>query len=110
MLFHGKIYEVTAKNIATLFVNTKDSYDYAVLDLGNIMIKLYGNYKVPKSFEIIDCIFPSMKTCKIELFENYIWKNYVLSLDTGHRIDLENNSKIEIYDESDLIFEKDIKY
>jgi hypothetical protein len=110
MLFHGKIYEVTAQNITSLFVNTTKYEDMGIFVVGNITIELYGNYKIQKNFENIDCLFPAMKSCTIELYESYIWKNFILKLETGHRIDLENDSKIRIFNNNQLIFEKDIKY
>lgn len=110
MLFHGKIYETNGESVSSLYLDTNNSKDYAKFVVGNITIEIYGNYKVPRNFENIECIYPSMKTCKIELFENYIWKNYVLSLETGHRIDLENGSKIKISNENQVIYEKEIKY
>ena len=58
MLFHNKIFETNAENIESITYEKKDNV--GEINIENVKIVIEGNYKFPKPFEIIECLFPKI--------------------------------------------------
>jgi len=107
MLFHSKIFETQAENVESITYEKK--YDqHGEINIENVKIVLEGNYKFPKPFEIIECLFPKIKTISIKFYKSYIWGHYVLKIETDHEVHLNNGSSITIYKNNEIVFEKKI--
>lgn len=106
MLFHNKIFETNAENIESITYEKKDRV--GEINIENVKIVIEGNYKFLKPFEIIECLFPKIKTINIKFYENYIWRSYLLKIENDHEVHLNSGSSLIIYKNNEIVFEKKI--
>lgn len=106
MLFHGKIFETSANNVENITYEKEDNNGN--INIENVKIVIEGNYKFPKPFQIIEGLFPKIKTIDINFYENYIWRHFVLKIENDHEVHLNSGSSITIYKNNEIVFEKKI--
>jgi hypothetical protein len=106
MLFHNKIFETNAENVESITYEKKDPV--GEINIENVNIVIEGNYKFPKPFEIIECLFPKIKAISIKFYQSYIWGHYVLKIENDHEVHLNKGSSITIYKNNEIVFEKKI--
>jgi len=75
MLFYGKIFETNAENVESITYEKKDD-QHGEINIENVKIILENNYKFPKPFEIIECLFPKIKAISIKFYKSYIWGHF----------------------------------
>ena len=107
MLFHGKIFEVVANNVENITYEKEDNSGN--INIENVKIVLEGNYTFPKPFQIIEGLFPRIKTINIKFYENYIWRSYLLKIENDQEVHLNSGSSLIIYKNNEIVFEKKIQ-
>jgi|APSaa5957512535_1039671.scaffolds.fasta_scaffold41872_4 hypothetical protein len=107
MLFHSKIFETNAENVESITYEKKDD-QHGEINIENVKIILENNYKFPKPFEIIECLFPKIKAISIKFYKSYIWGHFLLKIENDQEVHLNIGSSITIYKNNEIVFEKKI--
>ena len=107
MLFHSKIFETNAENVESITYEKKDDH-HGEINIENVKIILENNYKFPKPFEIIECLFPKIKAISIKFYKSYIWGHFLLKIENDQEVHLNIGSSITIYKNNEIVFEKKI--
>jgi|TARA_B100001093_G_scaffold62184_1_gene52245 hypothetical protein len=103
MSFKKSVYDVDCLTHKEDIVNKKLS-----IQIGQeLRIDIEGNYKI-KNLDNIDCFFPKIKEVKVSVDYSWFFFIYLTLKIDDFNIYLYKKTKITIYDNNNIVFEKSI--